>query len=104
MIQGHLQCQKVKLNLLKVTKYNDIIVTYTNGKKMFLFDFECRMHVCDFLTNTLISITSIIRCTSDKQIESAWSSSSQPVFSVLKLVSHNLADYFRPLIISYFQK
>ena len=27
MIQGHLQCQKVKLNILNVTKYEDIIYT-----------------------------------------------------------------------------
>ena len=28
MSQGHLQCQKIKLNVLNVTKYEDVIFTY----------------------------------------------------------------------------
>ena len=32
-----------------------------------------------------IAITSIIRCSSDKHIESAWSSSSQPVLGALEI-------------------
>ena len=39
IIQGHLQCQKVtKVNVLNVTKYEDIIFTNTNRKKKFYFE------------------------------------------------------------------
>ena len=50
VIQGHLQCQKIKLNVLNITKYEDVIFTYINGKMFFYF--EWRMHFCDFVTNT----------------------------------------------------
>ena len=48
MIQGHLQFQKIKLDVLNVTKYEDVMFTYIKGQMLFfLFYFEWRMHFCD---------------------------------------------------------
>ena len=74
MIQGHFQCQKVKLNILNVTKYGDIMFTYIyRWKKVFLRFILNGKCISVISQQTQIRITSIIRCTSDKQIGSAWS-------------------------------